>query len=76
MTSIFGSFFLYDLLANGIKGIQDFTIYLNVGLDSFPKIHALVPISVVETGIRIRLVEHISSYHLFFFLYYKILVWQ
>ncbi len=61
-------------LANGIKVIQDFTIYLNFGLDSFLEVHAPVPIPMVEIGIRIRLVEHISSYYLFFFLCYKILV--
>jgi hypothetical protein len=33
-----------------------------------------IPIPVVETGISIRLVEHISSYSVLFFLCYKIFV--
>jgi hypothetical protein len=82
MTSIFRLIFLElcsnlcDLLANGIKAIQDFPIYLTFGLESFLEIHASVSIPVVENGVMIRLVEHISSYYLFFFLDYKILVWQ
>ncbi len=42
-------------------------LYLTFGLDSFLQVHASVPIPVIETRIRLRLVEHISGYYVFSF---------
>jgi hypothetical protein len=50
---------LYDLPANGIKAIQDFTIYLTFSLDSFLEVHVSVPIPLVE---RISAVSHIPQF--------------